>query len=240
MSETETIAIVFAGGAGTRMGAAVPKQFLMLGDRPVLAHALGIYESHPHVDGIYLVVAAEWRGEAVALAERYGISKLRGIAEGGASAQDSIHNGLRFAAEREPADAIVLLHDGARPYLTPEVVTANVEAVRAFGNSVTYTPCFETIVLSKDGVSVDSIPARSESYTAQAPQGFRLGDILAAHARIRARPEGYEGMVDQATICQALGIPVHLVRGCRGNVKVTTPEDLVTLGALMEWRKRNG
>lgn len=236
----ETIAIVFAGGAGTRMGATVPKQFLMLGDRPVLAHALGIYASHPLVDGIYLVVATEWRDEAVSLVARYGIAKLRGIAEGGASAQDSIYNGLVFAAEREREDTIVLLHDGARPYLTSDVVTANIEAVRTFGNSVTYTPCFETIVLSKDGESVDSIPARSESYTAQAPQGFRLADILAAHARIRARPEGYAGMVDQATICQTLGIPVHLVKGCRGNVKVTTPEDLVTLGALMEWRKHNG
>ena len=95
---------------------------------------------------------------------------------------------------------------------------------------------YSTIIQSKDGMAVDSIPQRSESYTAQAPQSFRLRDILAAHERIRARPGGYAGMVDQATICFTLGIPVHLVPGNRGNVKITTPEDLVTLGALMKWR----
>ena len=87
---------------------------------------------------------------------------------------------------------------------------------------------------------MDGIPARRESYSAQAPQSFVLKDILGIHAKIRQRPEGYEDMVDQATICFTLGIPVHLVQGCRGNVKVTTPEDLVTLAALLEWRARHG
>ena len=95
-------------------------------------------------------------------------------------------------------------------------------------------------MLSKDGAAIESIPPRSHSYTAQAPQSFRLGDILAAHERIRARPEGYEGMVDQATICFTLGIPVHLVPGNRGNVKITTPEDIVTLEALLKWRGGHG
>lgn len=230
------IAIVFAGGSGERMGGPVPKQFMELCGRPVLAHVLGLFERHPRIDAIYLVVAERHAGEAAAIAESYGISKLRGIARGGATAQDSIYSGLRFVAERESADSVVLLHDGVRPYVLPEVISANIDAVERYGSAVTYTPCYETIVLSRDGSSVDAIPQRSESYTAQAPQGFRLGEIIAAHERIRARPGGYEGMVDQATICFALGIPVHLVPGNRGNVKITTPEDLVTLGALMEWR----
>ena len=95
-------------------------------------------------------------------------------------------------------------------------------------------------MLSKDGAAIDAIPYRRESYTAQAPQSFRLGDILAAHERIRARPEGYADMVDQATICFTLGIPVHLVPGNRGNLKITTPEDIVTLEALLKWRDGNG
>ena len=115
---------------------------------------------------------------------------------------------------------------------------ANIDAVEKFGNAVTYTPCYETIVLSKDGEKISALPYRRESYTAQAPQSFRLGEILAAHERIRARPEGYADMVDQATICWTLGIPIHLVRGNRGNVKITTPEDIVMLSALLEWQKR--
>ena len=92
-------------------------------------------------------------------------------------------------------------------------------------------PCSAPV--SKDGQEIDALPYRRESYTAQAPQSFRLGDILAAHEKIRARPEGYTDMIDQATICWSLGIPIHLVPGNRGNIKITTPEDIVMLEALL-------
>lgn len=232
-------AIVFAGGSGVRMGAAIPKQFLELDGRPVLAHTLALFQDHPLIEGIYLVVNADWIDRAAAFAADYGITKLRGVAAGGASAQDSIYNGLRYAAAHEPADTIVLLHDGVRPYVTPEVIAANIDAVERFGSAITYTPCYETIVLSRDGAAIDAIPTRKESYTAQAPQSFRLGQILAAHEKVRARSEGYADLVDQATLLFSLGEKVHLVPGNRGNVKITTPEDLVTLEALVKWRRRH-
>lgn len=240
MESNRRLAVIFAGGSGVRMGSAVPKQFLELDGKPVLAHTLELFERHPCIDGIYLVVNADYVAQAPEFARRWGVTKFRGVTAGGASAQGSIYNGLKYAAAHEPADSIVLLHDGVRPYVTPEVITANVEAVEKFGSAITYTPCYETIVLSRDGAAIESIPPRSHSYTAQAPQSFRLRDILAAHERIRARPEGYEGMVDQATICFTLGIPIHLVPGNRGNVKITTPEDIVTLEALMKWRRGHG
>ena len=234
------VAIVFAGGVGARMGANVPKQFLELNGKPVLAHALGLFQDHPMVDEIVLVVAPEYFDDCRALAARYGIAKPMTLAESGESAQDSIYSGLKTAAAKYPADTTVLLHDGVRPYVLPEVITANIEAVEKFGNAVTYTPCYETIVLSKDGQTIDAIPYRRESYTAQAPQSFRLGDILAAHEKIRARPEGYTDMIDQATICWTLGIPIHLVPGNRGNVKITTPEDIISLDALLKARAAKG
>ena len=231
------IAIVFAGGVGTRMGSDIPKQFLELNGKPVLAHTLSLFERHPRIDGIVLVVAGKYFDDCRRLADEYGITKLRRIAECGDSAQESIYNGLIAAAEDFPPETVVLLHDGVRPYLEPQVIDANIDGVERFGNAVTYTPCYETIVLSKDGERISALPYRKESYTAQAPQSFRLGDILAAHGRIRARPEGYADMVDQATICWTLGIPIHLVRGNRGNVKITTPEDIVTLEALLKWQE---
>lgn len=240
MSDSQNIAIVFAGGSGVRMGAAIPKQFLNLDGKPVLAHVLDLFQSHPSVDGIYMAVNADWMDRAEGFAQEYGVTKLRGVAPGGKTAQDSIYSALRFVAQREASDSIVLLHDGVRPYVTPEVIQANIDAARQFGNAITYTPCYETIVLSSDGARIESIPRRSDSYTAQAPQTFRLCDILSAHERIRARSEGYENMVDQATICFTLGIDVHLVPGNRGNVKITTPEDLVTLEALVRWRRAGG
>ena len=232
------VAIVFAGGIGVRMGSAVPKQFLELNGKPVLAHALGLFQAHARIDRIVLVVAPAHFDDCRALAAKYGVSKLHRLVACGDSAQGSIYNGLKAAAEDFPPETTVLLHDGVRPYLEPQVIDANIDAVEKFGNAVTYTPCYETIVLSKDGEKISALPYRRESYTAQAPQSFRLGVILAAHERIRARPEGYADMVDQATICWTLGIPIHLVRGNRGNVKITTPEDIVMLSALLDWQER--
>ncbi len=228
-----TVALVFAGGSGVRMGSATPKQFLDLNGRPVLAHTLALFEDHPDVDEIVLVLHADYIPGAREFAERFGISKFAHAVAGGESAQDSIYNGLAFMSGVYPPDTVVLIHDGVRPYVAPDVIAANVKAVRERGNAVTYTPCYETIVLSKDGETVDAMPLRRESYTAQAPQGFRLGDILAAHESIRATPGGYVDMVDQATICRRLGIRINLVPGNRGNIKVTTPEDLLMLGALL-------
>ncbi|MBO7721188.1 MAG: 2-C-methyl-D-erythritol 4-phosphate cytidylyltransferase [Kiritimatiellae bacterium] len=232
------LAVVFAGGNGVRMGGQVPKQFLDLGGKPVLARTLSLFENHPLVDGVYLVAHPEYIPRAEDIARGHSITKLRGVAPGGDTAQESIYRGLKYAAEREPPDSVVLVHDGVRPYVTPEVITANIEAVERYGTAVTYTPCYETVVLSRDGAAVDAVPLRRELYTVQAPQSFRLAGIIAAHERIRARPQGYADMVDQATVCFTLGIPVHLVPGNRGNVKVTTPEDLVTLEALIKWRGR--
>lgn len=215
------------------MGASVPKQFLDILGKPVLAHTLAIFQGHPGVDRIRIVAQRDYFVRTEGICREFGITKFAGLAEGGETAQDSIYNGLLACAREDGEDAVVLVHDGVRPYVEADVVARNIAAVREFGNAVTITPCFETIVLSRDGVSVDSMPRRSESYTAQAPQSFRTGDLLRAHAAIRRRPERYDGMVDQATICKTLGIPVHLVPGSRGNVKVTTKEDLLMLTALL-------
>ena len=234
-----TIAIVFAGGSGVRMGANIPKQFLEICGKPVLAHTLELFQKHHEIDGIWIVAAKEYFGRVNEIVSQYGITKCLGVAEGGASAQESIYNGLRAVAAQEPADTIVLLHDGVRPYVLPEVISANIESVKKNGNAVTFTPCFETLVISEDGRHISDIPPRRVSYSAQAPQSFRLGDILAAHERIRQMPDGYIDMVDQATICWKLGIPINLVPGNRGNIKITTPEDLCALEALVKDHKAN-
>lgn len=236
------IAIIFAGGSGMRMGADVPKQFLEINGLPVLAHTLRLFQSHPEIDAMYLVCNPDFRERSEQIVRQYGIAKIRKIVDGGASAQDSIYNGITAVAKDYPSDSIVLLHDGVRPCVDADVISANIKSVKEHGNAVTYTPCVETLVISKDGQSISEIPYRRESYAAQAPQSFRLGDIIAAHEKIRASDGGYTDMVDQATICWKLGIPIHLVPGNRGNIKITTPEDVFAMRALLQYREdiRNG
>ena len=219
------------------MGASVPKQFLDMAGKPVLAHTLLLFQDHAEVDEIRVVVQREYIDRTRHLCAEHGITKLVDVVEGGATAQDSIYNGLSSCRDAGMSDdTIVLLHDGVRPYITAEVISRNIASVREHGNGVTFTPCYETLVISKDGSSICDIPARRESFSAQAPQSFRLGDILAAHEKVRAMPGGYEDLVDQATICWRLGIPIHLVSGNRGNIKITTPEDIVMLDALLRSR----
>lgn len=230
------IAIIFAGGSGTRMGAGMPKQFLEICGKTVLAWTLETFERHTRVDAIVLVCNPDYRNETVNVCRAHGVSKVTDFVDGGASAQESIYNGLIAAKKRFPMSSTVLLHDGVRPYIDASVIDAVIDCVEMHGNGITYTPCYETIILSQDGRKIDDIPSRSASYTAQAPQGFRLGEILEAHEKARAMPGKYEGLVDQATLCWKLGIPVHLVKGSRGNIKITMPEDLSMLKALLERR----
>jgi 2-C-methyl-D-erythritol 4-phosphate cytidylyltransferase len=109
--------------------------------------------------------------------------------------------------------------------------------VRENGSAVTCTPLFETPVISKTGEFIEEVPSRDEFYTAQAPQCFILGDVMDAHYRIRQTNPSYDGIVDTCTLMKHLGRDVAIVKGNRGNIKVTTPEDLYTFRAMIQYRE---
>ena len=233
------LAVIFAGGVGSRMGEqykGTPKQFLAVGNKPILAHTLDIFQRHARIDGIYLAVLVDYMDYAREMAVHYGITKLRAVVAGGRVAQESIYNALSKAHEDNPPDTVVLIHDGVRPVLEDRVIDANIESVLRYGTAITCTPCHETILESEDGIQVRHIPVRAHTFAAQAPQSFRLREILAAHEAIRATSSGYTNMVDACTIYHALGRAVRMVQGNHGNIKVTTPEDVYVLRAIMQYR----
>lgn len=231
------IAIIFAGGSGIRMGAGIPKQYLEIEGKPVLIHTLELFEEHDEIDKIYLAINADYIEYTEELIEDFQITKVAGIAEGGSSAQDSIYNALRKAREENPGDSIVLIHDGVRPFIDYDVISRNIEGVRQHGSAITSTLCYETIMISKDGKNVSSVPYRKETYAAQAPQSFYLDGILDAHEQIRSRANRYENIVDACTLYKELGRTTHIVLGNRGNIKVTTPEDVYMFRALLQYRE---
>lgn len=231
------IAILFAGGSGIRMGAGIPKQFLEINGKPILIHTAQQFEYHREIDKIYMAVLKDYIPYVRDLIEDFHLKKVAGVVEGGETAQDTIYNALKAAEAENPRDSIVLIHDGVRPFITYEVISRNIESVRTYGNAVTCTPCFETIVLSNDDVQIADVPPRKRCYSAQAPQSFYLGEILDAHDVVRARPERYENMVDACTIVRSQGRTVHIVEGNRGNIKVTTPEDVYLFRALLQYRE---
>ena len=231
------IAIIFAGGNGVRMGAGIPKQFLEINGKPVIIHTLQLFQYHEMIDKIYIAVLEEYIPYMRELTEDYRITKVSAIVPGGETAQDSIYNALKRAEKENPPDSVVLLHDGVRPFVSYEVISDNIHGVLEKGNAITCTPCFETIMISKDGSHVDSVPYRKETFAAQAPQSFFLKDIIAAHDAVRSMPTGYENMVDACTIIRSQGIEANMVTGNRGNIKVTTPEDVYMFRALLQYKE---
>ena len=231
------IAIIFAGGSGVRMGSGIPKQFLEIDGKPVLVYTLKLFQYHRKIDKIYLSVLEDYIPYAQSLIEEYRLNKVAAVVAGGQTAQDSIYIALKKAAEENDGDSVVLLHDGVRPFVSYDVISENIRSVQENGNAITCTPCYETILLSKVGKSVDSVPYRKETYSAQAPQSFYLKDIIHYHDLIRESENGYENMVDACTIIRSLGIEAHMIPGNRGNIKITTPEDVYILRALLQYKE---
>ena len=231
------IAIIFAGGSGVRMGAGSPKQFLEINGKPIIVHMLQLFQYHREIDKIYISIIPEYQDYMRELVEEYRISKVAEVLPGGETAQDSIYNALKCAERDNPPDSVVLIHDGVRPFVARSVISENIRSVRTYGNAITSTLSYETIMISKDGLEVQDVPLRKETYAAQAPQSFVLSDIIAAHDVIRARPERYENMVDACTIIRSQGMTAHIVEGNRGNIKVTTPEDVYMFRALLQYKE---
>lgn len=234
---SKNVAVIFAGGVGARMGSGLPKQFIEVNGKPIIIHTLEIFEEHPDIDEIYVACKEEYIRKLQKLVQRHMISKVIKIVPGGATGQDSIYNALQAARENNTPDAVVLIHDGVRPCITKEVIDEDLECVRKHGSAITCTPLYETPVVSKDGVRIEEIPPRSEFYTAQAPQCFHLGDVLEAHAMMRRDNPEYKGVVDTCSLMKMTGKEVTLVEGPRGNIKVTTPEDLYTFRAMIQYKE---
>ena len=233
MKENKNIAIIFAGGKGSRMGSSVPKQFLKIYGRDIIIHTLEKFQYNNNIDLIYVGCIKEYIPYLEGLVKRFNITKIPigGIIPGGNSGQDTIYRVLKKAQEENFDNSIVLIHDGVRPLINDKVINDNIKNVKKYGSSITVTPAFETPIISLNGENVDEVIERKTVYTAQAPQSFFLGDIVKAHEQVRNTDLGYSNpkIVDSCSLMKEIGNNVHLTLGNRGNVKVTTVEDYITL-----------
>ena len=234
---SKNIAIIFAGGSGARMGAGRPKQFLEVNGMPIIIHTLENFEEHPLIDEIYIACKEEYIRKLKRMLGKYWIKKVKRIVPGGKSGQDSIYHALCAAAQENDPDDIVLIHDGVRPCITAGLIDDVIQCVQKNGTAVTCTPMIETPILVKDGAYVGDVLSRDMVYTAQAPQAFYLGDIFNAHETVRKTNPEYKGIIDSCTLMKSLGREISIVSGPRGNIKVTTPEDLYIFQAMIQYEE---
>ena len=228
------IAVIFAGGAGRRMNTrAIPKQFLEMHGKPVLIYTLEQFENHPQIHEIVLVCISSWIDHARKLLRDYHIQKVIDIVPGGETGQASIFAGLSSARQRSKSDKdVVLVHDGVRPLIDAETITACLDSVKIHGNAVTTTPAIETIFVQEETGEVGQIFNRSRCAMARAPQCFYLTDLYQAH--LQAQEEGRDDFIDSAMMMQHYGVELHIVTGPVENIKITTPTDFYLFRALLD------
>lgn len=232
------IAVIFAGGTGQRMNTKTkPKQFLELHGKPILVYTLEQFQYHKEIDAIVVVILKEWIEYCEELKERYQLSKVKAIIEGGETGQQSIFYGLVKCRELFGEDNIVLIHDGVRPLIDNGTISKNIACVKENGSAITVTPAVETIVISQESGEIGKVIDRSKSQLAKAPQSFRLKEILKSH--YEAQKEGINGFIDSASLMQYYGYHLYTVDGKVENIKITTPEDFYILRAIIDAKENS-
>lgn len=230
------IAVIFAGGAGKRMRSrGNPKQFLEVHGKPIIIYTLEIFQNHHDIDKIVVSCIKEWIPHLNNLIEKFGITKVSAVVEGGNTGQESIYHGLVKADEIGDGDDIVLIHDGVRPLIDEETITANITGVKEHGSAITSSVATETILVVDENEKIQTVPRRGNSRLAKAPQSFYLTDILNVHRQ--AIEDGNTDTIDSCTLMSMYGHDMYIVHGSDENIKITTPCDFYIFRAILQARE---
>src|SRR5262245_54142027 len=215
-----TAAILVAAGRGLRAGAVGPKQYREIGGQTVIFRAMQAFCRHPDVFAIQPVVNPD---DAAIFSAAVAGLRHQPPTNGGATRQASVHAGLEALAAEKPD--IVLIHDAARPFVTPAVISRAIDAAGRTGAAVPAIPVTDTIKPVSDTGDVEATPERARLRIAQTPQAFRFDVILDAHRR--AARDGRSDFTDDAALAEWAGLTVATFEGDPANMKLTTPEDFV-------------
>ncbi len=218
-------AVIVAAGSSQRMGG-VDKVLALLGGKPVLARVINIFQMCNLIDQIVVVVSKQSLGQCQQLVAEQRWSKVTDVRLGGRRRQDSVVAGL---SRLNHCDWVVI-HDGARPLLTVDLIDCGLEAARETGAAVAAVPVTDTIKVAGDDRIVRETPARDNLWAVQTPQVFRFDIIAEAYRRVKAE------VTDDASLVEQLGYRVKLYMGAYDNIKVTTPDDLALAEVL--WQKQ--
>lgn len=219
-----------AAGSGKRMKAGKNKLLLELFEKPIFLYTLEVFQQDPECDEIWLAVKEDERELIEELVLQSGFTKVQGYASGGTERQDSV----RACLEAIPPCRVVLVHDAARPFISPEVVARLAAEAEATGAAIAGVPVKDTIKKVEDGIITETVD-RNRLWMIQTPQAFKYSLILEA-AR-KAHEEGFLG-TDEAMLVERLGHPVKVIESTYENVKMTTPDDLVYGKAILERRQQ--
>lgn len=218
--------IIPASGIGSRFGGDLPKQFQMLGRHPILKRTISAFQQVEYVAEIAVAVPSRY----ASIVEDYQLDKVLHIVEGGKTRADSVYAALKcFDAKN---DDIILIHDGARPFVLPDLIANVVDAAAKHGAAVACLPITDTLKEVDDTGKIKSTLDRNKYWRAQTPQGFTYEVISKAY--VRGEEDGIlPHSTDDSALVERLGLPVYIVDGASSNIKITTPEDMIIAEGLL-------
>lgn len=227
-----------AGGVGSRVGAGIPKQFIEVLGKPVIAYTMDIFERHPEINGIELVCVKGFEDQLRSITEKAGISKLIKIVEGGHDYEHSIINGIKGLEGIAEPDDIIVIHWAAAPFVSDEIITDNIRVCREKGNAISSCKPF-VLYGTRDGDHADNVIDRDSFMCITAPQSFLFKNIRQMYADCEA-----QGLFDKleahtTNFMAELGIPIYFSKGDQTNIKITTKEDLKLFEGWVRVNKNN-
>lgn len=229
------VALILAGGSGSRTEQSVPKQFISIYEKPIIIYTLEAFQKHPEVDAIIVSCISGWHDVLKGYAAAAGITKLRWVVDGGDNGQSSARNALLTLEHTCTNDDIVIIHDAVRPMISQEIITDCIAKAKEFGSGLSAVRCQETIMRTEDGETGHTGIDRNDIMRVQTPQAYKYGRVLWAHKEALKR--GITNAVYTNTLMMDLGEELHFSFGSNKNIKITTLEDIDMFKALYVTRR---
>ncbi len=217
--------VLLAGGIGNRLGAGIPKQFVNVLGKPVIAYTMQKYQEHPEIDGIELVCVDGYQDELRKIAEDNHITRVIKIVKGGSEYERSIMNGVEGLKGLAKPDDVVIIHWAASPFVTDEIISDNIRVCKEKGNAMSACPAY-LLYGSNDGEQSKKNINRDTIKILAAPQSFLYKNIVDIYKEVEKRNLFESVEAHTTAFMTALGIPIYFSKGSQTNIKITTKEDL--------------
>ncbi len=232
-----TVAVVIAGGSGSRMGQDIPKQFIHVENKPIIIYTLEGFQRHPQIDAIEVVCIDGWHDVLRAYAKQYGITKLKWVVAGGSTGQESIRNGVYNLERKCKPDDIIVIHDGIRPMVEEAVLSDVIVKCQKHGNAVTSMPYNEQIFVIDDEESTVSYIPRETLRRVATPQAYRFDLLDSKYHEAFEKEIGIYGSSYTNTMMVELGERLYFAAGSDKNIKLTTMDDMRMFKAMLKMKE---
>ena len=224
--------ILLAGGVGKRMQSEIPKQFLEVEGKPIIVYTIENFQRNEHVEKIVVVCVKDWIEHLRNLIQKYSLTKVEWITEGGDTGHDSIRNGVFFLKDKIEPDDFIIVHDAVRPILPQKAIDEVIRVAHENGNASSSIACHPPIVYTEDFKSGIKDVDREHVMLTASPQMFRYD--LALKCYEKAEQENKHNFTFTSSLLIHYGERVYFAKGTTSNIKVTQKEDLALFGALLK------